>query len=105
DRPDIWKYKSMGWTHPRTFAVHRLRTRHYDLADGQVFLTDHLEHERSAERIYLHILGDLRHVTAVSRLMENNIDIFNCSGNRLSIPNIALEKFGFGVNPVRPASP
>jgi hypothetical protein len=49
----------------------------------------------------VHIFGNLRHVTAVRGLMENNVDSLERSSNRIAIPHVALDEFRFGIYPRR----
>ncbi len=62
---------------------------------------DDLEHLGSAETIYPHIFRDLRHVTAVRRLMKHDVDVAQSSGDSLPIGNIAFAELDVIANPGR----
>ena len=85
----------------RAFAVDRLGAGDNDLFDRQIFFTNDFEHLCSSERIHMHIFRDLGHVPAVSRLMENDIDISQSLSDRLAIAQIPLLEVGLFIDPRR----
>ena len=88
----------------RAFAVNRLRARHDNFFDREIFFTNDFEHLRGAKRIHLHVFRHLRHVAAVGRLMKNDVGARKRVLNRGTIAHIALHKFGVAVDPSRPAA-
>jgi len=104
DRPDIGENKSMLGTNSRTLAVNRLRTGHYYLADGQVLLANNFQKLGSSERVYVHVFRNLRHVTAVGGLVEDDVDIAQGVGHGRPIAHIALQKLDLIGNPGRLAA-
>src|SRR5436190_21729893 len=49
----------------------------------------------------MHIFRDLWHVTAVRGLVKNDVNPVQRSGNRITIPDVALDEFGVGIYPCR----
>src|SRR5581483_135003 len=63
-----------------------------------------LEHLCGAERIHVHVFRDLGHVTAVGRLVKDDVDLIQSGGDRCAIPDVALDKFRAFVDPRRLAA-
>ena len=49
----------------------------------------------------MHIFRDLWHVTAVRGLVKNDVNPVQRGGNRIPIPDVALDEFGVGIYPCR----
>src|SRR5262245_25005480 len=91
----------MPWTFACAFAVNGLRAGNDDLFDREIVLPNDFKHLCCAERIHMHILRNLRHVTAVRGLVKNNVDSIERSSNRIAIPYVALNEFRLGIYPCR----
>src|SRR5581483_2354148 len=98
------KNHPVPWTFARPFAVNGLRTGSDDFPDRQIVLPDYFEHLRGAERIYVHKFCDLGHVTAVRRLVKNDVDVFKRGRDDSAIAQIAVDEFGTLVDPGRLAA-
>ena len=86
---------------PGAFAVNRLRTRDDDFLDRQILFANDFEHLRGAERIDVHVFRDLGHVTAVSRLVKDDVDLVERRRDRLAIAHVAFDKLRGGIDPRR----
>src|SRR5881409_1918008 len=100
-RPYRRKNQSMFRTIAGPFAVNSLRARNDNLLNRQGFLADHFEHLGSAERIHVHKFCDLWHVTAVGSLVEDDVDLVERGGNRVTITQITVNEFRLLVDPSR----
>src|ERR1051326_8021793 len=66
-----------------------------------MFFSNHFEHLRCAKRIHMHKFRDLRHVSTVSRLVKNNVDLIERGRDCVALAQITLEKLGLLVYPLR----
>ena len=81
------------------FAVDGLRAGDENFFDRQVVVADELEHLRGAEAVDEDVLRHLRHIAAVGRLVEDDVDVLECGEHRCRVLHIALHEFGGGINP------
>ena len=88
----------------RALAVNRLRARNDYLSYRKVFLANDFQHLRRSERIHVHVFGNFRHVTAICRLMKNDINIAQHVFSCVAITEIALHKFCIAIDPGRLAA-
>src|SRR5437016_14505607 len=86
---------------PSAFAVNGLRAGDDNFSNRQIFFANNFEHLRGAERIDMHVFGDLGHVAPVSSLMKDNVDLVERSRNRVAIAQIGINKFRLFVYPRR----
>ncbi len=81
-------------------AVHGLGAGDDDLLDGQLVVADDLEHLRGAEAVDEDVLGHLGHVAAVSRLVEDDVDVLERGVHGVVILDEALAELGWRVDPL-----
>jgi len=86
---------------PGAFAVNGLRASGDNFSNRQIFLANNFEHLRGAERIDMHVFGDLGHVAAVGSLMKDDVDLVERSRNHVAIAQIGVNKFRLFVYPRR----
>src|ERR1041385_5946363 len=101
DRSDGWKNHSVLRTFRRAFAVNRLRAGDDNLFDRQIFFPNYFQHLSGAERVHVHELRHLRHVTAIRRLMEENVNLVERGPDGVAVAQIAAPEFGVFVQPGR----
>ena len=52
----------------------------------------------------MHKFRNLGHVTAVRGLVKNDVDLVECSSDRIPIPHVALDKFRLPIDPRWPSA-
>jgi hypothetical protein len=67
----------------------------------QVLLANDFQHLRGAEAVNAHVFRNLRHVTAVGRLVKDNVDAPQRGTHRLAIGYVAFDEFGVVSDPGR----
>src|SRR5712671_6423951 len=92
DWANIGKNESVLGTNSRALAVNRLGTGYHDFADRKILLANDFKELSRSERVYMHILRDLRHVPAVCGLVKDDIDIAQGFIHRRAVAHIALDK-------------
>src|ERR1700694_4581913 len=103
-RPNRWKNQAMFETFACSFAVNSLRTRYHDFLDRQIFFSNDFQHLRGAERVDVYVFRDLGHVTAVSSLMKDDVDLIECGCNCVTITNVSLDEICVLLDPSRLAA-
>src|SRR6185437_1648652 len=78
-----------------------LRAGDENFFDGQPVIADELEHLRGAETVDENVLRHLRHVAAVGRLVEDDVDVLQRGQHRCGILHVAVHELGGGVDPRR----